>query len=121
MQHISKHFKLGFLEPRTADDIDSDPSIEFCCSDIAAGLCDPRTAIKYEPRFREYWLEASKSMTILYCPWCAHRLVKDLRDKFFVILKEEYQITATIEDVWWNNIKFPEEFYTDQWWKKRGL
>jgi hypothetical protein len=141
MKHSSKHFKLSFLETRSVEKMREDKSMQFCCDDLKSGLFNPRASIKYESRFREYWLEPqvsigvldhsmrdrwidlseSISMTIVYCPWCRQKLPKDLLDEFFQILKTEYQINATIDDVWKDYIKFPKEFYTDEWWKKRGL
>ena len=59
-----------------------------------------------------------------YCPWCGTKLPEDLGDEWDEALKTEYNLT--INDFVdkkgrWDESKIPEEFRTDEWWKKRGL
>lgn len=75
----------------------------------------------YSPKFREYYLQATigpGSRKIDYCPYCGTKLPAGLSDLWFDILEEEYEIQA-----WKHNQKekIPAEFFTDEWWKKRGL
>ncbi|HSC25213.1 MAG TPA: hypothetical protein VLB80_03300 [Candidatus Babeliales bacterium] len=56
---------------------------------------------------------------INYCPWCAKPLPKDLRDEWLEVLKEEYDLDDP--DSKEQKKLVPEEFKTDEWWKKRGL
>ena len=83
-------------------------------------LLDSRTAIKYGSIFREYYIESSKGLHIDFCPWCGEKLLESLRDKFFQILELEYKIFTDIGE-YWVRLDLPEEFKTDEWWKKRGL
>lgn len=120
MRYWSKHYKLFSSKAKSAKDIDNDPNMVFCCTDLAAALCDERISIKYEPRLREYWLVAKeKDMTITFCPWCGHKLPKELRNEFF----EEIELVLDKNEVniWDTKAKIPPEFKTDEWWKKRGL
>ena len=92
---------------------------KHCCGQITRYLGDPRINIHYCSKFREYATHLTNSpakQCYFYCPWCGSKLPESLRDEYFDILKKEYNIVAAIftEDI-------PEEFQTDEWWKKRGL
>lgn len=50
---------------------------------------------------------------INYCPWCGKKLPKNLKDQWFSLLDE-----LGLEP---GDEKIPEEFTSDEWWKKRGL
>jgi len=65
-----------------------------------------------EQRDREMMTE------IFWCPWCGTKLPKELSDEWYEVLEKEYNITDPIHD---ERNKVPEEFRTDEWWKKRGL
>jgi hypothetical protein len=58
-----------------------------------------------------------------YCPWCGTKLPEDLTEEYEEVLEKEYGITAKDWDApgWSDEIHLPEEFRTDEWWKKRGL
>ena len=58
-------------------------------------------------------------MVIYYCPWCGKKLPINLSDKWFEILKKEHGIDYPFDDPDRKNI--PEEFKSDEWWKKRNL
>ncbi len=49
---------------------------------------------------------------------CDNKLPRNLDNEWSKILREEYGITDPNFD---DKDKVPEEFYTDEWWKKRGL
>lgn len=102
--------------------------IQHCCELMNDFLEDSRIAILYLPMYRLYalpWLQkgktistVTKSQKIDYCPWCGKKLPKDLRNKWFEVLEQEYSLDP------WNEEQLclvPEEFKTDEWWKKRGL
>ncbi len=55
---------------------------------------------------------------IQYCPWCDTNLPKELSDEWYDILENEYNITDPIGE---ERSKVPAEFWTGEWWKKRGL
>ena len=52
-----------------------------------------------------------------YCFWCGAKLPEDLGDEWAKILKEDYNLDNPFKD--WDRV--PDEFKTDEWWKKRGL
>ena len=96
---------------------------KFCCQDMEIFINDERDPIKYNPVFREYYIDIIASHNIItfsYCPWCGVKLPKILRNDFFNILEKEAKIVINIFEVK-DNPKIPEEFKTDEWWKKRGL
>ena len=87
---------------------------------------DPRIPIKYIPRLREYYIpliefgvETRVKQGICYCPWCGVKLPESVRDQYFDILETEYGIELNLD--MHEQEGFPEEFKTDEWWKKRGL
>lgn len=93
-----------------------------CCNLMDEFLSDIRIPLNYYPRIREYFLplkESSAIQLLFYCPWCAQKLPKDLRDEFFEILEKEYGIEEDLNI--FKNPHLPEEFKSDAWWKKRGL
>jgi hypothetical protein len=53
-----------------------------------------------------------------FCPWYGTKLSKNLSDEWFDILEYEYDIEDTTGQ---DKDKIPEEFKTDERWKKRGL
>ncbi len=106
-------YKLGKYEPN-------------CCSLMRKALEDPHHAMEYVPLFRHYVLgfdyTPCRGKLIKNCPWCA--------TVFPISLYKEYQrlILENIEfdeddftDLSYFIKKFPQEFQTDEWWKKRGL
>ncbi len=56
-----------------------------------------------------------------YCPFCGKKLPKELDDDDMdPYLMKEYGWTE--DDCWgYPRRELPEEFKTDEWWKKRGL
>jgi hypothetical protein len=93
-----------------------------CCKLLNKFLENPHVPLKYKPIMREYDLLfsiAASRQGIRYCPWCGTKLPEDLRDEFYDILENEYKMDASgdLEE----NPNIPEEFKTDEWWKKRKL
>ena len=64
-------------------------------------------------------LQASSVQMLYFCPFCGKKFLKALYDEFFDILYQEYGIDE--EQVIDNQVTLPDEFYSDQWWKKRKL
>lgn len=85
-------------------------------------LNDARIPVQYYPISREYGipLKGSSAIQLLsYCPWCGKKLPKSLRDEYFDILEKEYGLdNYDIDD---HPERIPEEFKSDEWWKKRSL
>jgi len=93
-----------------------------CCPKIKIAFSDQRVSIGYQPKYREYFLDMRKEKSIVYlinnCPWCGKKLPKSLRKQWFSTLKKE----CNIKDPWHKDeSRVPEEFKTDEWWKKRNL
>ena len=76
----------------------------------------------YNPKYREYGIKISNSTgscaLMDYCVACGKKLPLSLRKQWFDILENEYRLESPrSEDI----DKVPEEFWTDGWWKERGL
>ena len=94
---------------------------EFCCEEMeeAVNVCK---VIHYDPVLRGYSLffEPNGSFSLDFCPWCSTKLPMRLNSKIFQVIKEEYDILREDADIFeFTNV--PDEFKTDEWWKKRGL
>ena len=103
---------------------------EFCCEEMFFHLFrSEKNASElhfdYYPVFREYFIDYKEEcgggiQLINYCSWCGKMLPSSLREEFFNTLEKEYKIETSIggykgrEDI-------PQEFKSDEWWKKRGL
>ncbi len=103
-------------------------SIHHCCNFMQHFLDDTRMPLMYSPIYKEYGIilldqgkdekDLLEREIISYCPWCSTHLQTDLRDKWYEILEKEYQIDPDDEK---QKKSIPAEFYTEEWWKKRGL
>lgn len=89
--------------------------IEFFVSDRGSDCI-----LYYDKRYRHYAASYSKEFGyhISHCPWCGKKLPEDLYDKWWDVLEKEYGITDPRND---DEAKVPPEFWTDEWWIKRGL
>lgn len=95
-----------------------------CCITMKNCVMDSRSNIIYVPHFREYVIltqELHIVTGIEYCPWCATRLPKDLRDEFFDIFYDELNLDLISNTEVLETPGLPAEFKTDEWWKKRNL
>lgn len=95
---------------------------DHCCQEMEIFTEDLRVQIVYSPRVREYYIPLKLQdavQLIYYCPWCGKKLPVGLDEKFDEVLEKEYNIDCYI-DAEESGI-LPEEFKTDEWWKKRGL
>lgn len=95
-----------------------------CCSEMQKNIATTKPAFMYLPPFREYVIPDCKSLhakQIFYCPWCKAKLPPSLRKQFDETLLNEYDIElipGCLDDA---HRYVPEEFHTDEWWKKRNL
>jgi len=93
-----------------------------CCQMMKVFTADERVGIRYYPKIRSYYLDlidGPAKQNISYCPFCSTKLPKCLRDKYYEILIKEYNIEDPYEDE--AEKLFPEEFKSNEWWKKRDL
>ena len=97
--------------------------MKHCCENMTDVLLENRLYIGYNPKFREYFVNRKDDKMIvfglIYCPWCAKKLPISVRSQWFEALEKEYGL----DDPWSDEQDklLPEEFKTDEWWKKRGL
>lgn len=103
---------------------------QFCCSDMETSAQNNKdSALTYTPYLRSYVISAPSSLLkkneiwvglkVKHCPFCGTKLPSSLAQKRLEILEEEYGI----DDPYYPEQKkrIPQEFLTDEWWKKRGL
>jgi len=108
--------------------------VKHCCEAMESVLERGESALFYEPDIRQYAIkECNESCdcggkkkrslmmvnVIKRCPWCGTLLPKSLAETWETVLKNEYDI----DNPWSIKQKklIPNEFLTDEWWKKRGL
>ena len=101
----------------------------FCCERMKLAVDDIDCPLNYKPKLRYYGMSAPKSLLkknqiwpgymIEFCPFCSAKLPKDLVGELFEVLEKEYGI----DDPYYNDQRkgMPQEFETDEWWRKRGL
>ena len=110
-----------------------------CCKRISAVMNEKSNylvnydclPLYYSPSIRTFFiLLCSKNNThiggnmnagfiIKFCPWCGTKFPKSLADKKERILANEH--LHNDDNCSLDNTCFPQEFLTDEWWKKRGL
>jgi len=103
------------------DEIEYDNKIKHCCELMSQFLLDPRIRINYFKKFRGYYLDTTSGayQTIFHCPFCCSKLPQNLMEEYYKILEKEYNIDDPHDEEQENII--PEEFKSDEWWKKRNL
>ncbi|MCC8399752.1 MAG: hypothetical protein LN563_04205 [Rickettsia endosymbiont of Platyusa sonomae] len=107
--------------------------IDFCCKKMKQIIKEIRDknlidhSIVYNKRYREFFVHFNEEaeqrdremlMDIFWCPWCGTKLPKGLSNEWWDILEQEYNIKDPSDS---ESDKVPAEFWTDEWWKKRGL
>lgn len=105
----------------------------FCCDALEAIVDDPDCPLKYKAYVREFILTApdylrkkSKKYNIIYpnytishCPRCGTKLPESLFDEWYDVMEKEFGLTGMIGQD--REHLIPEQYKTDEWWKKRGL
>lgn len=96
----------------------------FCCFDMDSMINeddDPLYNLNYDEARREYYLKSLQGpyiMTIDYCAWCGKKLPSSLRTSWGAIIRNELGLNPNNPD---DRALIPEDFFTEIWWKKRGL
>jgi hypothetical protein len=76
------------------------------------------SVILYTPKWRSFGLviggDPDDQFILRYCPFCCKKLPEDLVDAHFDAIRDENGDGRPLDPL-------PEEFKTDEWWKKRGL
>ena len=90
-----------------------------CCADMNHALSRKPVFITYTSNFREYSISISPILRdiIQYCPWCGANLPVSLAATWARLLDERFgnDFNGLADE------RLPDEFKTDQWWRKRGL
>tara|TARA_B100001971_G_C18268046_1_gene596791 strand:- start:244323 stop:244625 length:303 start_codon:yes stop_codon:yes gene_type:complete len=91
-------------------------------SELKENLEDKRVQIFFDPKFREFFIWGNDQKTVIqtikYCPFTGEELVSSLRNQWFDILEDEFNIDdPTGED----RNKVPSDFLDETWWVKRKL
>ena len=89
----------------------------YCCRTLTHCINDPRIPVNYDPSRRRYSIDGGETgtYTMNVCFWCDYKFPKNLSEEFCDIFYNELKLEDDDED------KLPEEFKSDEWWKKRGL
>jgi hypothetical protein len=92
----------------------------YCCLTMDAGLSKEGAILYYDAQYREYGIDllSRGGMLIDYCMFCGKKLPISVRRQWFDILEQEYGLESPAEE---DRKRVPQEFWTDEWWKKRGL
>ncbi len=96
---------------------------EFCCEDMESCINSKNRVITYNSSIRCYLVSCRDYTTLemKYCLFCGAKLPKELSDELHDILVEDLGIESPDYQNFENDKRVPEEFKTDEWWKKRGL
>ncbi len=92
-----------------------------CCLTMDAELVREDALLYYSLRFREYGVKTPNStggVLMNYCMCCGKKSPESVRSEWFEILEQEYGLEWPDSK---DKRKVPVEFWTDEWWKKRGL
>jgi hypothetical protein len=106
-------------------------STRFCCDGLEAIIKNPQCSLEYEPHIREYILTVPEylrvknnnatypTFVISHCPRCGSKFPESLFDEWHDIMETEFGLSGLIGPAEAHLI--PEEYKTDEWWKRRGL
>lgn len=106
--------------------------MKHCCIKMEGVLEECDSPLRYIPYTRSYDMEYGSSFqntetgdkicvaeSLIYCPWCATKLPKDLMDEWTEIVQNEFNVKDTLDKK--ELKKIPEEYMSEEWWEKRGL
>ncbi|WP_316353420.1 DUF6980 family protein [Candidatus Trichorickettsia mobilis] len=97
-----------------------------CCSNMDYYSTSPREEhelVRYHSETRNYHFilhgnNLGMEQEMYYCPWCGAKLPKSLSEEWCKVIKENFGLDDVFAQEW---AELPEEFKTEEWWKKRGL
>ena len=96
----------------------------YCCQEWIDGCVnEDAVPISYHADIRQYYLICDSRVSwvqkINHCLYCNHKFPEDLYAQYSELLEKEHgldEVTA-----WRYPERVPEEFKSEEWWKKRGL
>lgn len=93
----------------------------YCCLTMDCGLISDANILHYSSKYREYGVlipQSTGCIVMDYCMFCGKKFPKSVRHEWYDILEQEYGLENPAEK---DKKKVPKEFWTDEWWKQRGL
>jgi len=104
-----------------------------CCIALANAIQEEDNSIFYKPFLREYYLKRLPVFadgklvydnrdvvdTLRYCPWCGTEFPKSLRDEWADEVEKKFSVESILDKE--ELKKVPEEYMTEEWWRKKGL
>lgn len=95
--------------------------LRHCCQLMEKFVDDPRVEVYYGLVRRTYSITTNTGshQLLFYCPFCGHKLPKNLHMEWFKFLNKEYGLDDPGGRE--QSSKIPEEFKSDEWWEKRKL
>lgn len=108
-------------------------NFDFCCYGIRNNVTLESNkrkgqVIMYDPALREFSIiviDMPDAICVIdYCPYCGQKLPNSLREEHYSTIYKELgeKYLRSDEDTYDDFMnRLPEEFQTDEWWKKRGL
>jgi hypothetical protein len=96
---------------------EKDNELLSCCTQMSFHFREKEKIIGFELATRRLGIRIRDNIfqLIKYCPWCAAEKPKDLTNELDQIIFEQLKLDGFDDE------RLPEEFKTDEWWKKRGL
>lgn len=96
----------------------------FCCQHFQGCVLDKLDiAVAYNPQYRlNYWVTSKGDTSIrwlTYCPSCGKQWPRELTSEFFEELEKVVGHEIVYIEYDWSTL--PEEFKSEEWWRKRGL
>ena len=98
---------------------------DYCCEKMKETFLSDNFGLCYERRYAETLCERRDGGCFWqwdYCPFCG-KSIRNKFDEYQKVLKNELDINSYGDEFDWDQLdeKIPEEFKTDEWWKKRGM
>ena len=114
-------YKSDILESfREVRKLHGDDSICVYIDSLVNGYYKGNINVIHIPNIRTYAILNKKEYggwtAMDYCPFCGAKFPERLDEKLSEILRNEYGL-----ECWKDYKKAPHEFWTNEWWKKRGL
>lgn len=107
--------------------------MKHCCLGMDSALTSYGSPFRYVPYEREYHVEYNSTFEnsetgeidlgvvagIRYCPWCGSKLPRDLSEEWEREVTSKFNVSDALDKE--ELKKIPQEYMTEEWWRKRGL